>query len=69
MCHDEIVRFEATKGTHIYNAVKDIIRFLTIKEADDEYDLIFNDVNIKISRFANARAVAQQYFNKNEFGL
>ena len=65
----EIVRFEATKGVHVYDCAGDIIRFLHTRGLDEEYILVFNDKKLKISRFSSAISVANEFFGKKELGL
>ena len=60
-----IVNFEAVKGAQINAVAWDIIRYLTIREDKNEYALIFNDKELKISWLSSPPEIAEQYFTSN----
>ncbi len=65
----EIVRFEATKGSNIYDAATDIVKFLKFRDMAGEYTFVFNDKSLTINRFLVAGEIAAEFFGKKELGL
>ena len=65
----EIVRFEATKGTNIYDAATDIVKFLQFRGIAGEYTFVFNDKSLTINQFLFANEIAAEFFGKKELGL
>ena len=58
--------FEAVKGAQIHDVVRDIIRYLQLRKINGEYILIFNEIELKISRFSSSIEVVRQYFDSCE---
>ncbi len=66
MQDDKIVKFEATKGTHIFDAVESVILFLRYRNIDGEYDLMFNDKCLKLNKLSITNDIVSEFFGNNE---
>ena len=64
-----IVNFEASCGGDIDDCVRDVIKFLRMKNLDNEYILEFNDEKLKVTRFSKVKDIVNEYGEKGKLGL
>ncbi len=59
-----LIGFEGVLGADIYDTALDVIKYLRIQRKSEEYILLFNEIELRVSRRSMVDSIVNEYYCK-----